>query len=285
MKIIPIIAQSALNKLNKRGLPYQYDLNLYRGCVHNCAYCYARKSYKYIKKEENFANTIHYKTNIVEKLEHEFKRNDYSKEIINIGGVCDSYQYIERDLKLMPDILNLFIKHKVPCIISTKSDLILRDIELIDKLAHYTYVNIAFSITSNNEAVSKIVEPYAAMPKNRINAITEISKTKASTGFHFFPILPYLSDSDDCLEYMVKSASESKATYMMCALLYLTGSGRVNYMKMIEEKYPNLLQKYLSLYKKGSANKEYKTIIHNKLKKLRTKYNVSSNYKPNLNII
>ncbi|WP_373276630.1 SPL family radical SAM protein, partial [Clostridioides difficile] len=125
---------------------------------HGCKYCYAIYSHKYINSN-NYFEEIYVKTNIVEKLERQLKSSKWKKEVINIGGVTDSYQPIEADYKIMPEILNLLIKYKTPAIISTKSDLILRDYDLIDKLSRITYINVASTITTVNEDTQRLIEP------------------------------------------------------------------------------------------------------------------------------
>ncbi|WP_330656079.1 SPL family radical SAM protein [Alkaliphilus flagellatus] len=119
-----IICEVACTKL-KRHMPYSWDLNIYRGCEHGCKYCYAMYSHQYLGSKDYFGN-IFIKTNIVQKLEEQLSSSSWKREIINIGGVTDSYQPIEEEYKIMPKILKLLIKYKTPAIISTKSDLILR---------------------------------------------------------------------------------------------------------------------------------------------------------------
>ena len=122
-----IICATACNKL-KRKMPYGWDLNIYRGCEHGCRYCYAMYSHDYMANgEEEYFNDIYLKTNIAEKLEEQLAGRLWKREVVNIGGVTDSYQPIEEKYRLMPEILRLLIKYRTPCIISTKSDLILRD--------------------------------------------------------------------------------------------------------------------------------------------------------------
>ncbi|MFZ2537550.1 MAG: radical SAM protein, partial [Oscillospiraceae bacterium] len=134
-----ITCESALNKL-KRQIPYGWDLNIYRGCAHGCKYCYAMYSHKYLDSG-GFFDDIYVKTNIVEQLEKELSAPSWKREIINIGGVTDSYQSAEATYKIMPEILKLLIKYKTPAIISTKSTLVLRDYDLIDELSQITYIN------------------------------------------------------------------------------------------------------------------------------------------------
>lgn len=128
--------KEALYPLKRKGLPYSFDLNIYRGCSHNCRYCYARKSHEYLNSKK-YESEIFVKTNITEVLEKELKGGRTGGKFINIGGACDTYQPAEKKYQLMPGILKILIKYKQPVIISTKSDLILRDIELLDQLSHH----------------------------------------------------------------------------------------------------------------------------------------------------
>lgn len=281
MKAIEIEAKSALHKLKRRGLPYKYDLNIYRGCSHGCKYCYGESSHKYLGNTD-FNKEIYVKSNIIEVLERELYSSKWKGDIINIGGVCDSYQSIENNYKLMRDILKLMIKYKNPIIISTKSNLILRDLDLIDELAKHTYVNIALCITSSNDDVSKKVEPGASLPVERFRALSEISKTKANTALHMMPILPFLADDEDTLETLVKWAKESEVDYMLTGMLYLTGGIKKRYLSFIKEDYPKYYVPYCRLYPKGGADKDYKSKIHGFLAEMRKKYNVNNKYSKSL---
>jgi DNA repair photolyase len=152
---IGIKSVKALNDNKSSWLPYRWDLNIYRGCEHRCVYCYALYSHKYLD-DSKFYENIYYKENIVESLEEQLKSPSWKGEVISIGTVCDSYQPLEREKKFMPEILKVLIKYKNPRVISTKSDLILRDIELIDELSKVTYVGLAVTITTTDEKTLKI---------------------------------------------------------------------------------------------------------------------------------
>jgi len=269
--------KQALYQLKHKGLPYSFDLNIYRGCYHNCQYCYARKSHQYLNSKE-FESEIFVKKNICEVLEKELKKGKTGGKFINIGGVCDSYQPAEEKYVLMPDILRILIKYRQPVIISTKSDLILRDIELINRLAHHAWVNIAVTITSDNKCISSKVEPGASNPEDRWKVLKAFKKTKVSTGFHFFPILPFLSDDEKTMESMVKKASEVKADYMLSGILYLSGEIKEKYFHFIAREFPKYYAEYVKLYPHGRANLEYKSRIHYFLGKMRKKYGVNAQY-------
>jgi len=267
-----------LKKLRKRGSPYRYDLNVYNGCSHKCMYCYAQKSRSRFVSGEVFQE-IDVRPNIIETVERTLRSPDWQGEIINIGGVSDCYQDAEKRMRIMPDLWKLLIKHKNPIIISTKSDLILRDFEWIDRLASVAYVNVAVSFSVWQNDVSLLMEPGACSPLRRCHVLKEFGKSKAWTGFHLFPILPLLSDDRTSLQTFVNWASETRASYMMSALLYLTGSARVNYLAFIDEKYPHLSESYRILYRKGGADKDYKNRVHTLLKQLKERSGVNSNYR------
>lgn len=281
MKITEIDCKEALNELKRRGLPYKYDLNIYRGCSHDCKYCYAKKSHKYLGSD-NFEGEIFVKTNVAESLDRQLSSKSWNGDLINLGGVCDSYQPTEKKYGLMRDVLKVLIKHRNPIIISTKSDLILRDIDLIDELASHTYVNIISCMTSTKAKISTKVEPGASLPNARFKVLKEFGKTRANTGLHLFPILPFLADDESTLETLVRCASEADVSYMMAATLYLTGGIKKRYLGFIEREFPEYYKPYLDLYPKGGAKKDYKTRIHGFLGKMREKYSVNNAYSKSL---
>ncbi len=266
----------AMNKL-KRKIPFAWDLNIYRGCEHGCKYCYAIHSHQYLDSEQYF-NEIYVKTNIVEQLELQLRSPSWKREVVNIGGVTDSYQPIEEQYKLMPDILRMMIKYRTPCIISTKSDLILRDYKLIEKLANITYVNIAATVTCMDENIRRKIEPNGVESIRRFDMLKEFSKTNASTGLHFMPIIPYITDSRDNVDFLYSKANDSKVDYVLPGTLYLRGKTRVFFFNFIKQEFPDLYPVLQELYKTGSAGKEYKDKLYLMVNELKAKYNLSSSY-------
>ncbi|NLL81663.1 MAG: radical SAM protein [Tissierellia bacterium] len=271
-----IICSEACNKL-KRKIPYSWDLNIYRGCKHGCKYCYAIYSHQYLEAEEYF-DDIYIKTNIVEQLERQLNSPSWKREIVNIGGITDSYQPVEKVYKLMPDILRLMIKYKTPCIISTKSDLILRDYDLIDELSRITYVNVAATITCINENIRKKIEPNAVPTIDRFKMLKEFNKTNASTGLHFMPIIPYITDGFENVDLIYNQAAHCKVDYVLPGVLYLRGKTRKVFFDFIRQEYPNLYEPLQTLYKKGGAGKEYKDELYAMVNQIKEKYNLSSSY-------
>ncbi len=269
-------AKSALHKL-KRKIPYGWDLNLYRGCSHGCIYCYAISTHQYPGCND-FSGEILVKTNIAEMLEKELRSPGWKREVINIGGVTDSYQTAEKHYRLMPQILKLLIKYKTPAIISSKSDLILRDYDLIDQLSRLTYINVAQSITTWDERVRGKIEPGAAPSEKRFEVLREFRKTNASLGLHVMPIIPYLTDHRDNFQELCSRGNKVKVDYLLPGTLYLRGNTRPRFFDFIQSEYPDLTDKLRALYKTGSAGKPYKEEMYKVLNSLREKYNLSGSY-------
>lgn len=273
---IKLEAKSALTKL-KRKVPYGWDLNIYRGCRHGCQYCYAMYSHQYLGNSD-FFDDIYVKENVVDQLERELASDTWKREVINIGGVTDSYQPAEAHYQLMPQILKLLIKYRTPAIISTKSSLILRDYDLIEELSRITYVNVAATITTMDESIRKKIEPGGASSLERFRVLRDFRKTNASTGLHVMPIIPYITDKEENFDTMFALGAECGVHYVLPGTLYLRGTTRTHFMDFIAKEFKEVEPELKSLYKTGGAGNEYKTALYEMVNRLRDKYGLSSSY-------
>jgi DNA repair photolyase len=276
IKYHEITCESAITEL-KRKIPYGWDLNIYRGCQHGCRYCYAMYSHKYLGTG-SFFEDIYVKSNIVEQLEKQLSSPGWKREVVNIGGVTDSYQPAEATYKLMPEILKLLIKYETPAIISTKSDLILRDYDLIDQLSRITYINVAATITTTDEQIRSLIEPNSVSSRARFDMLKQFRKTNASVGLHVMPIIPYITDSYGNMDSLCSSAADSCVHYVLPGVLYLRGQTRQAFFDFILKSFPELYEKLSLLYKTGGADKEYKNRLYEMVNPLREKYCLSSSY-------
>lgn len=273
MKLVK--CKTALNKLNNSHFPYKWDLNIYRGCTNGCKYCYAIYSHQHLGGK--FFKDIYIKENVVQVLEKELKSPKWKQEIVNIGGVTDSYQGLESKMKIMPEILKLMIKYRTPIIISTKSSLILRDYDLINKLSKLTYVNIATSITSLDPQIAQKLEPGASPPLERLNILKEFKKTNASNGLHLMPIIPLITDGEN-LENLYKKAAEINVDYILPGALYLKGTTKPYFMNTIHREFPLTSPHIKYLYRSGKLEDDYKKRIYRQVSMLEKKYSVTRNY-------
>ena len=270
-KYTEINCKTACNRINSDFLPFNWDLNIYRGCEHKCQYCFALYSHKYMNSD-NFFDEIYVKKNIVECFEKQISSKRWKKTLVNIGGVTDSYQPAENQYKLMPDILKLCIKYKVPVSLSTKSKLILRDFDLFAELANIVPVHIACTITTANEKIRQLIEPNASSIKDRFNNLKEFSQTKVNTGIFIMPIIPELTDSYENLNILYKTAKENNLNFVINSVLNLRGETKINFLNFVKNKLPHLYNKIKSHYKGAYVNSAYQKHIDNILKKLEEKY-------------
>lgn len=276
MTIREVPCATACRRL-KRDFPYRWDLNPYRGCAHRCQYCFAVYSHKYLESAA-FYDEIFVKTNIVQRLEYQLSRPDWPREVVNIGGITDSYQPAEATYRLMPDILRLLIRYRTPCIISTKSDLILRDYDLIDELSRHAFVIIASTITTVDERLRRVLEPGGASSARRFEMLRAFSHTGACTGLHIMPIIPYLTDGRENLEALVAAGKQAGVQYVQACTLYLRGGTRPVFFDFIRRERPGLTDKLQQLYAPGADRKAYKDSLYQMFSAVKKQHGLTASY-------
>lgn len=273
-----IQCKTACHKINSPFLPYHWDLNIYRGCSHGCKYCYALYSHAYLQAgaPADYFQNIFVKANIVERLEEQLRKPSWKREIINIGGVTDSYQPLEKQYQLMPDILKLLMKYKTPCIISTKSDLILRDYDLLLQLAEIVPVHVATTITCFQNNLQQKLEPGACSTTQRLAVLRAFAPTKVITGMHIMPIIPYLADNLKNLEPLYAAAQEMGVTYVLPGLLNLKGPTRIHFLEFIQKQFPKIYYPLFALYqpKNKEMKKQYRASFYPLIFQLEKKYEI-----------
>ncbi len=255
----------------------RYTINPYQNCEHGCIYCDAR-SERY-NLSENFDQTIIVKRDVKEQLDQRLsKARRFLPDITAMGGVNDAYQPAERQFKNTRQILEVLMKHRYPVSISTKSILVLRDLDLYQQIAEDTWCSIAFTITSLDEEVSLFLEPRAASSEERFLALERIKEEcpKIQTGINFMPIVPFIADSDENLEAMVRNAHKMKVDSITFAGLTLRDKQADFFFHKLKGKYPELVQKFHELYQGNYVphDKEYMMNISQKMVQLCKKYAV-----------
>lgn len=278
MKYIEKEASRAIKKIEKRVFPYKYSVNIYEGCEHNCRYCSQQQEHR-SQSQENLLGQVFIKTNVVELLEKELSSNDWAGKIIQLGSEFDCYQPCEENYRIMPEILKLMIKHKNPISINTHSNLILRDIELYKELSRYTYVNVSTTINTHRNNISKMLEPFASLPQERLEVLKEFSKTDVITGFHAMPLLPYIADDENTLGTLMKWAYTTNVSYMLRGVLFLKTGIKSRYLNFVKQDFPRFYEAYKHLYFREATHKVYRGKINDFLNKLQNRYPVNTRYK------
>ncbi len=278
MRYETVRAKSALHRL-EHGVPYSYDLNVYRGCQHGCRYCFAQYSHGYLN-DPDFFSTVYVKTNIAECLERELSNPRWKRALINLGGVTDSYQEAEATFRLMPDIWRLLIRYRTPACISTKSDLILRDFDLIAELSRTAYASVASTVTAMEDAVQRELEPGAVSTRRRLDMLKTFSAAGIPTGLHAMPLVPYFTDSTENIDALCRAAKEAETRYALFCGMKLTGKTCTRFFAFLERRHPELVGRFSQLYRTGHLDTDYKRALHEKVALAMQKYDLSSDYLP-----
>ena len=264
------VCSSALHHHNSKWLPFKYDINVYRGCAHRCIYCYALYSHGYIGGDGAFYEQIYAKTNVADALMRELPR--FSRETVNLGGVTDSYQPAEKELGLMPGVLEQLARFGVPAVISTKSALILRDVELLKKVDAAGGLMAALTVTTMDDAVASLLEPGSSRPAARMDAVRELKKQGLTCGVHLMPIIPYLTSGRDSLEAVFSMAKDAGADYVLTSALNLKGPTRRGFFEAVRQSFPSNHGRIQSLFYDKQSYTEYKRELQEAVSRLRAKY-------------
>ncbi len=272
--------KSALHH-HSRQTPLNWDVNPYRGCAHGCTYCFAQYSHSYIDSKDFFGD-LRVKLNVAEVLDKELGKKSWKGEPLKIGGVTDPYQPIEEQYRLMPEILEILIKHKNPTMIATKSNLALRDHQLIAKLARVTNVTFATTITTMDEDIQKRLEPGAPSSKERFAMMSKMGEAGCETIVLCTPVVPFLTDGDDNLDNIFAQFSQLELDHLAIWPLHLRGSTRGKFLHFLQNNYPEILRPLDQLYRTANAPIEYRLTLNARINQLREKYDVRNTYHPNL---
>jgi DNA repair photolyase len=251
--------EKMLHPVNVWFLPFRWGTNTYRGCEHNCVYCNARYTHEYVGYgTREFSHKIIVKDNAAEALEKEFSRPNWNKlKTVNLSTVTDPYQPAESEFKITRSVLEVFLKHHNALLLTTKSDLVLRDIDLLTEIGKTGFLNVVITLPTVDEGLRQKIEPNAPSVEKRLNAIQQLHQAGIKTGVTAIPLLPNISDDVASVESLVKAVSEAGADYLIVDLLNFRGETRSRFMEFINANYPELRTEYERLYKTDYCDKDY----------------------------
>ncbi len=256
-----------------------WDANIYRGCGHNCRYCFAQYSHKYLENKDFFNNII-VKTNSPELLYKELGKAKWDKSPVNVCGISDCYQPEEANYKIMPKVIESFIARKNPLVVGTKSTLILRDIELIKELNKVAEVSVIISVSTLDEDKRKLIEPDTAPTIERLKMLKIFNEIGCKTSVLLMPIIPYITDDVENLDEIFRITKEYNLGSINAWPLHLRGNTKKVFYDFLQENFEYLLPKYYSLYEKGNVSNKYNLKLQETIYELRKKYQLFSSYKP-----
>jgi DNA repair photolyase len=256
--------KSVLNKHKKRDKWFldDYSVNPYEECNCNCLYCYVRGS----KYGENMDDGLFVKANAPDILEKQLRSRANKNEhgIVVVGSATDAYMPHEKEWRITEAILKLLLKYRFPVFISTKRDLIKRDIQLLKEIDEAAILPadlktslkrgliLSVSVSGMDETMTNMLEPGAIAPLQRMQLLRELKHEGFLAGVNAIPVLPYISDTQEELERIISSAKEHEADYVLTGGLTLFGNERADsktlYYTFLGRYRPSLIAEYDKLY-------------------------------------
>ncbi len=279
-----IAARSILNR-TKPNMPFRWTINPYRGCEFGCKYCYARYTHEFMEKEpEEFEDKIYAKAYPAHLLRQELLRVN-RKDPIALGTATDPYQPAERRFRRTRAILEVFARQRGWRLgVTTKSDLVLRDVDLLLDLARAKLRGVTLTLTPLDESLARLLEPRAPRPGLRLRAVRELSAAGIPVSVFPNPIMPGLTDSERSLDRVAKAARDAGAVSFGGGSLFLMPSAQQIFMPFLEREFPGLVERYREMYSRSAyLDREYKDDLARIVERIRARHNLASGpleYKP-----
>ena len=231
----------------------KYTAYPYLGCQFGCEYCYCRdKHYCPFKNPDDFGKLIRVKENAPQLLRRELEKVE--RDVIGVGD----WQPIEKKFRLSREMLKVCLGAGYPVYLLEKSPLVLDDLDLVKKIDKKAGANISFSIiTDKDDATRKIFEPNAPTVKSRFEAMEKIAKAGIETGTVMIPILPFVYDSKENIEAVIKATKKAGGKFVLAGGLTLWGEVKFYYYQVLNKHFPKLVPKYQKIFDNEKAMADY----------------------------
>lgn len=275
-----IEAKSILNRCSNSQMPFFWTINPYRGCEFGCKYCYARYTHEYMGMDDglDFERQIYSKRGAAQVLAEELSPSKLRGRPIALGTATDPYQPAERRFFTTRMILEVLAQRPgISLSITTKSDLVVRDIGLLRQIQKIGSVHVNISVTTMKPRLARLLEPRATTPRCRLQAVRKLAEQGIPVGVFIMPVIPFLTDDTPSLEAVARQAKEAGASYLGARPLFLMPSAQKVFLPFIEEKFPKLSGPYRRLYQHSAYVPEaYGQKIQKTIQVLRRKYHLNS---------
>jgi DNA repair photolyase len=269
-------ARSLLNRcVSRRNLPFTWTINPYRGCEFACKYCYARYTHEFMEMRDgvDFERKIFVKQQTAWLLRQELKKVKRGEQIA-IGTATDPYQPAERRFEVTRAILEEMARHRgLELGIVTKSDMVVRDIDLLREVARNNSLYINLTVTTVSTELARILEPRAPRPDLRLQAVSKLVRAGLNAGVICSPVLPGITDAPSSLDKVVQAAKEAGAKFVYANALFLKPCSAAVFLPFLEKEFPHLVEAYRKRYE-GHAfvSKAYRERLSAVMAALRKKH-------------
>jgi len=255
--VSPEKARVIITRNDSPDIGFSASINPYRGCEHGCIYCYARPAHAYMGLSPglDFESKLFFKPEAGRLLEAELSKPRYVPEVIHIGGNTDPYQPEERRLRVTRSIIETLSRFNHPFSIITKSALIARDLDLLAPMAGRNLVRVAISITSADRKLSRSMEPRAATPEKRFEAVKRLSDAGVPVIVMFAPAIPGLNDHE--MEAVLERSAAAGARGAGYVALRLPLEIKDLFREWLESDHPDRARRVMSLVRQMRGGKDY----------------------------
>jgi DNA repair photolyase len=254
-----------------------WTVNPYRGCEFGCKYCYARYSHEFmeLRDPEQFERKIFAKQFNASAFRAEVRKRKRG-ESIWIGTATDPYQPAERRFRITRGMLEVLSDERgLDVGITTKSDLVGRDADLLARIAEHNSVRVHVSITTLDDALARLIEPRAPRPALRLGAVRKLSQAGIPVSVLAHPVMPLINDSEKSLDAVCEAAARHGATAFSAAPLFLKPCSCQVFLPFIEERFPHLARRYRERFEKSAYLRgQYPEMIEERVRRIRERHNL-----------
>lgn len=253
VEYLELPSRSLLNRCSNPHMPFRWTINPYRGCEIGCQYCYARYTHEFMGLSDGklFEEKIYAKGEVARLLRRDLRKNPRGG--IAIGTSTDPYQPAERRFERTRSALEVFAEGSGQDLsITTKSDLIVRDVELLQQVARRNRLSINVTVTTTDEQLARLLEPYAPRPSLRLEAVERLAEAGLTTGVFLNPVQPGITSTEENLRAVARAAKRAGASYLGGGLLFLMPSAQQHFFPFVEKEFPHLAAAYRAHYEQNA---------------------------------
>ncbi len=249
--------KSIINRVNSPYVGFDRSINPYRGCEHGCIYCFARPTHAYhgLSPGLDFETRLFAKRGAPQMLVKELSNPRYKVKSIAIGTNMDAYQPIEKELRITRGVLRVLSDFNHPVSLLTKSNLIIRDIDILASMAERNLCRAMISITTQDRALARAMEPRCPTPERRFEAIEKLAQAGIRTGIMLGPMIPGLNDSE--MESIMKRAADLGASYSAYTVLRLPQEVSPLLQEWLEAFAPNRAKRIMKHIRSMNGGRDY----------------------------
>lgn len=269
------------NSVSRRGVWFAKSINPYRGCEFGCRYCYARYTHEFMEMKDpaDFERKIYIKQNAAWLLRQEI-RSLRPEEEIALGTATDPWQPIERRVRVTRSILEVLAEYRGLRIgVVTKSTLIERDIDLLQRIAERSELVVHITITTPDIELARILEPRAPRPDLRFRTVRRLREAGLRTGILCSPLMPGITDNAQALDSMCRLASAAGASFLSAQPLFLKPCSKGTFLAFVHEHFPQLDASYAQRYEMAAfVSKAYQKRVSDLVAAVARKYGLSRRF-------